>query len=212
MAHAFDSGRRCFINSPLSDEPQNGHRRRGGFPWRLRPAQSQQISASVCATHLVVVPAPTMRDRAEETDDREGAARATPGRRRPDDYHASDLAQCGVCGSPLRACTRRHGTTRARFYGCSGYHDRGRTVCANKLDIPMAEAEGSVRSERGSRHRRRCCLMPARRSWTSLRRAGTTHLCNSNARGWSNSHPRIFRRSVGESIAAPARRSMSTSI
>lgn len=62
----------------------------------------------------------------------------------PSKYLLTNFAQCGVCGNPLRVCTRSHGKTRARFYGCTGYHDRGRTVCANGADIPMAEADGIV--------------------------------------------------------------------
>jgi uncharacterized small protein (DUF1192 family) len=30
------------------------------------------------------------------------------------------------------------------FYGCAAYHERGKTVCANKADVPMAEADDIV--------------------------------------------------------------------
>lgn len=62
----------------------------------------------------------------------------------PSKYLLTNLAQCGVCGSSLRVRSRSHGTRRALFYGCSGYHERGRTVCTNRADIPLAEADGIV--------------------------------------------------------------------
>ena len=37
-----------------------------------------------------------------------------------------------------------HRHFRAKFYGCSGYHDRGHTICANGADIPMEDADGMV--------------------------------------------------------------------
>lgn len=40
--------------------------------------------------------------------------------------------------------TRHHGASRARFYGCSGYHERGQTVCANRADVSMADADATV--------------------------------------------------------------------
>ena len=59
-------------------------------------------------------------------------------------YLLTNLAQCGCCGSSLKVRTRSHRHFRAKFYGCSGYHDRGRTVCANGVDIPMEDANGIV--------------------------------------------------------------------
>jgi hypothetical protein len=54
-------------------------------------------------------------------------------------YLLTNLAACGCCGDALRVRTRSHGQTRAKFYGCAGYHDRG--VCSNNADIPMADAD-----------------------------------------------------------------------
>ena len=59
-------------------------------------------------------------------------------------YLLTNLAQCGCCGSSLKVRTRSHRHFRAKFYGCSGYHDRGRTICANGVDIPMEDANGIV--------------------------------------------------------------------
>lgn len=59
-------------------------------------------------------------------------------------YLLTNLLTCGSCGGTMRVRTGTHGTTRARFYGCSGYHDRGRAVCSNGADVPMADADGVV--------------------------------------------------------------------
>ena len=61
----------------------------------------------------------------------------------PSKYLLTNLALCGCCGGPLRVRSRgNHGIAlagRKRFYGCSGYHERGTTVCTNNLDAPMVE-------------------------------------------------------------------------
>ena len=58
----------------------------------------------------------------------------------PSKYLLTNLAQCGLCGSSMKVRTRSHRHVRAKFYGCSGYHDRGRTVCSNGADVPMEDA------------------------------------------------------------------------
>jgi hypothetical protein len=42
--------------------------------------------------------------------------------------------------------SRSHGGHRAYFYGCTSYWQRGRTVCANNLELRMATADGAVLS------------------------------------------------------------------
>ena len=39
-------------------------------------------------------------------------------------------------GSSLEARSRRHGRHRVVFYGCSAYHRKGKSVCANGLTLP----------------------------------------------------------------------------
>ncbi len=107
------------------------------------------------------VPAPTLRIVTDEewnaAHQRITAARAvyvnaTKGRPfgrpplgNPSKYLLTNLAQCYQCGGSLQACSRSHGkTARRRFYGCSAYHDRGRTVCANGRDVSMTEANDIV--------------------------------------------------------------------
>ena len=62
----------------------------------------------------------------------------------PSKYLLTNFAQCGCCGGSLKVRTRSHRHFRAKFYGCSGYHDRGQTVCRNGADIPMEDADGIV--------------------------------------------------------------------
>jgi site-specific DNA recombinase len=59
----------------------------------------------------------------------------------PAKYLLTNLAYCGCCGGPLRA--RRRPDT-GRFYGCAGYHDRGRTICTNNRDVPMMLADAQL--------------------------------------------------------------------
>jgi site-specific DNA recombinase len=63
----------------------------------------------------------------------------------PSKYLLTNLALCGCCGGPLRVRSRKgSGSLRAMFYGCAAYHERGKTVCANKADVPMIEADDIV--------------------------------------------------------------------
>ena len=57
----------------------------------------------------------------------------------PSPYLLTNLASCACCGGSLRVRTRDHGRTRAKFYGCAGYHERGRAVCSNRRELPMAD-------------------------------------------------------------------------
>lgn len=74
----------------------------------------------------------------------QGQAFGRPALGNPSKYLLTNFAQCGTCGGPLRVRTRAHGTGRAYYYGCSGYHERGRTVCANNADVPMSDADAIV--------------------------------------------------------------------
>jgi site-specific DNA recombinase len=62
----------------------------------------------------------------------------------PSKYLLTGLSRCGRCSGPLKVLSRDHGQTRQRFYGCSGYHDRGRTVCENNTYAPMEDVDGLV--------------------------------------------------------------------
>src|SRR5262245_30185640 len=71
----------------------------------------------------------------------------------------SSLAQCEVCGGPLVALTRPHGTgdarRRVRFYGCGYHQKRGPAVCTNdvvirqdRLDAAFLDALAAAIDER----------------------------------------------------------------
>ena len=62
----------------------------------------------------------------------------------PSKYLLTNIALCGCCGGPLRVRSRSHGKGRKFYYGCSAYHERGTTVCTNKADVPMEEADDIV--------------------------------------------------------------------
>lgn len=62
----------------------------------------------------------------------------------PSKYLLTNLAECGCCGGKLKVRSRPHGKSRKHFYGCSTYHDRGRTVCPNGADVPVEEADAIV--------------------------------------------------------------------
>ncbi len=136
---------------------------RGEIVWnqtRKRDRWGRQRQANRPASEWIRIPAPELRIVSDEAwqaaHDRLAAARAiylrgTRGRPfgRPIDgtaspYLLTGLALCGHCGGPLRVRTRSHGAQRAKFYGCAAYHDRGRTVCTNRAEVPMADADGSV--------------------------------------------------------------------
>jgi site-specific DNA recombinase len=62
----------------------------------------------------------------------------------PSKYLLTNLALCGCCHGPLKVRSRSHGHGRKHFYGGAGYHDRGRTVCANRSDVPMRDTDEIV--------------------------------------------------------------------
>jgi Recombinase zinc beta ribbon domain/Recombinase len=68
---------------------------------------------------------------------------------RPADGHESKylltgLSRCASCGGTMIVRSRSHGRRRAFFYACSSFHHRGKTVCANPLEMPLQAAEEAV--------------------------------------------------------------------
>ena len=135
-------------------------RYRGIILWnrtRKRDRWGQRKRTTRAEADWVRVEAPALEiiddERWDAAHRRLGAARqlylkGTKGRRfgrppvgSPSKYLLTNLAQCGVCGSSMKVRTRSHRHFRAKFYGCSGYHDRGRTVCPNGADVPMEDAD-----------------------------------------------------------------------
>jgi site-specific DNA recombinase len=73
-----------------------------------------------------------------------GRAFGRPALGDPSKYLLTNLALCGCCGGTMWVRSRAHGNGRKFYYGCSAYHQRGRTVCSNHADAPMAEADYMV--------------------------------------------------------------------
>jgi site-specific DNA recombinase len=136
---------------------------RGEITWnrsKKRDAWGQHHETARPEAEWLHVPAPHLRIVSDElwraAHARMDAARAiylngTRGHRfgrpklgNPSPYLLTNLATCGVCGGSMWVRSRSHGRQRARFYGCAGYHERGRTACTNGADVPMAAADDVV--------------------------------------------------------------------
>jgi site-specific DNA recombinase len=59
-------------------------------------------------------------------------------------YLLSGLARCASCGGSLIAHVTSDHSRRFPYYICSTFSNRGRTVCANGLALPMAAADVAV--------------------------------------------------------------------
>jgi site-specific DNA recombinase len=59
-------------------------------------------------------------------------------------YLLTGYARCNVCGGSICVKSRSHGQRRALFYGCTTFHLRGRAVCPNNTELPMAAVEDAL--------------------------------------------------------------------
>ena len=59
-------------------------------------------------------------------------------------YLLPGLARCGTCNGSMYVKSRSHGKRRAYFYGCTSFHLRGSSVCANSLEVPMERSDLAV--------------------------------------------------------------------
>src|SRR5207244_8583589 len=59
-------------------------------------------------------------------------------------YLLTGLSRCGCCGGSLEVRSRQHGSRRVFFYACSSYYRRGKSVCPNKLEVPLDATENEV--------------------------------------------------------------------
>ncbi len=64
-------------------------------------------------------------------------------------YLLSGFARCATCGGGMCVRSRSHGGHRVYLYGCTSFWKRGRTVCANSLEIRMGDADTAVLSAVG---------------------------------------------------------------
>jgi hypothetical protein len=59
-------------------------------------------------------------------------------------YLLPGIALCSACGGGMIVRSRSHGRQRGYFYGCSSYHQRGKSVCTNLLEDSMAAVDRAV--------------------------------------------------------------------
>jgi site-specific DNA recombinase len=64
-------------------------------------------------------------------------------------YLLTGLARCGQCGGTMTVRSRGNGARgnrrqRSLFYACSSFHHRGKAVCANNLEMRLADADNAV--------------------------------------------------------------------
>lgn len=134
---------------------------RGIITWNRTRKRNQwgvQKQAERPATDLITVPAPTLRIVDEDIwtaaharlEAVRGVYMAATGGRPfgrpalgdPSKYLLTNLALCGQCGGTMYVVSRSHGASRKRFYGCSGFHERG--ICGSRADVPMDDGDAIV--------------------------------------------------------------------
>ena len=59
-------------------------------------------------------------------------------------YLLSGFARCATCGGGMCVRSRSHRGRRVHLYGCTSYWKRGHTVCPNRLELPMGDADDAV--------------------------------------------------------------------
>ena len=129
---------------------------RGELTWnqsRKRDKWGRKAQHARPATDWLTVPMPELRVVTEESwtaaharleTSRRSYLRGTggrlwgsPGRATESKYLLPGLARCGVCGGSIYVKSRSHGRTRKHFYGCTSFHQRGRSMCSNGAELPM---------------------------------------------------------------------------
>jgi len=136
---------------------------RGQIVWnrtRKRTAAGQAKQTDRGAHEWITVPAPALRivsddlwtavhDRLEVSRrlylrSNSGKLWGRPTSGLESKYLLTGLTRCAGCGGTLTVRSRRHGKRREYFYACSLFHHRGRAVCANSLEMRLADADESV--------------------------------------------------------------------
>lgn len=77
---------------------------------------------------------------------RSGQVGGRPVNRTTGRYLLTGLGQCGICAGGMFVHTRGPLHRGSPTYGCMTYHTRGRVVCANNLEVALADAERAVLS------------------------------------------------------------------
>jgi site-specific DNA recombinase len=130
----------------------NRTRKRNGWGQIQPSARPQSEWCTVPAPHLRII-SDTLWTRVH---DRLAAARVAylrgtggelwgrPARGVESKYLLGGLARCGVCNGSFYVKSRAHGRKRVQFYGCTSFHKRGSSVCANSLEVAMSASDAAV--------------------------------------------------------------------
>lgn len=59
-------------------------------------------------------------------------------------YLLTGLTRCGQCGASMIVRSRGHGQRRSYWYACCAFHQRGRAVCPNSLDVRIELADEAI--------------------------------------------------------------------
>ena len=145
---------RAILQNPLYRGERSYNRTRKRDQWGVRKERprSKDDWVSVALPHLRIVSdelwqAAQERIRASRDSYLRGTGGVLHGRPVSgveSKYLLIHLAQCDSCGGSLYVRSRAHGGHRAFFFGCSTYHNRGRAICSNGLEVPMAAANQAV--------------------------------------------------------------------
>ncbi len=59
-------------------------------------------------------------------------------------YLLTGFTKCEHCGASMVVRSRSHGAKRSFWYACSAFHHRGRSVCANSLEVRIERADDAI--------------------------------------------------------------------
>lgn len=138
----------------------NTTRKRNRWGAKASTAKRELEWVRVSAPALRIIPEPLWL----EVQARAAAAKATYGNAaavisqggRPTNprearHLLTGFTQCAACGASMLVHSRSHGSTRGRWrafaYACSAFHRRGRSVCANSLEVRVERADDAILTE-----------------------------------------------------------------
>jgi site-specific DNA recombinase len=112
--------------------------------WIRVPAPALRIVPDALAEAVAARAAGT---RAAYLRSTKGTAWGRPVNAEESRYLLTGLTRCGQCGASMIVRSRSHGHRRSFWYACCAFHQRGRTVCANSLDVRIEQADETILAE-----------------------------------------------------------------
>ena len=130
----------------------NRTRKRDRWGQHRQHARPAAEWVEVNAPHLRIVPEALWTSAQARRDERrarylKGTGGTRYGRPRRDvdsKYLLSGFARCATCGGGMCVRSRSHGGRRGYLYGCTSYWKRGHTVCPNRFELRMGDADDAV--------------------------------------------------------------------